>query len=1266
MDNDWKIRDDISKSDFVKVFIRQPLIYVAGPEDKTVRYLWGPLIAGGTYLVRTGVLTDPRCLRTYRVALDCSPRVAYNDNFRVAGFSLFCPREYIMNVFSALIKAKEFIPVEPIPSPTTINALGRGVIEAERQARFGLIRSKFVAVQTVVEAKFSTLSNVCNALKDKMISGLFYVFEKLGLDTDGLWEKLCSTGSTAFNASIVALILGGLTYGTYRLVLYGLSKAKPEDEGEEFEYIQGVKVVKPRVLKGAKKNYNDERRRNRVKKNAMKRTLRPLKRNEMSPNSDEWDSDESDDEIPYVPCKRNIEDVWRLDIQQIVEIMDNPVYSQMPWPKHGRVIMMRNCDSEGNSIPLEYYAIYQWNTVDQVDICKRFEADRVAIAGEKRITLEIEFEGSIPEKSHHQPMWMRLQEALRALKIADFSATLNLNHGKHGTNIALNLQSLSTVKQGKVVRWSKQDVKSFNEWRDYIVSGKPVKREKPEDILNVHSINYMITDFRKNIIRHNQVSIHKVGTRWYDDRRAKFSTFGLGSKDKIFTVAHPYEMDGIYYFWRDGESTAEYNLAKVITVDYTRDLAVMQILGRDDIKNQDVCKMVSNKRNFPDLSSYFVDTKTILKPEAMQVVVWLPNSQMEVRGEANYHGLQTFKTVYEPARDWDLMEIDSIVVDSTSGRPGDCGGIIVSTTPKPKILGLYNGDYNRRMTGIILNIDDIAPLLDTKGFKDDFDRFLCEGDPVDMPHGEEATFVGRTIQPSPPCSRSELSDWRLSPFSEEFEIRMEPGPLSPYDDRITVELPRNARGQKSLLLWPNSEMCKAMPKLDQTLLDEVQEVLLNYFVVKMRPYLKATSNNIDEVVEYAINGDTMNEYVRGMEVHKSAGFPWTTLPGVGQKADFISVDEQTGVRSFNDGLGQVLKKRVYDKLSYANKGIRLKSFVASKLKDTTIKKEVVAVGKTRVFSCVPVESIIVDAGLYGNFKEAYTLLGTALNHGVSTNCHSTDWKGIYTYLNKFPNCVDIDYKNYDKYLHGQVIKAVYHIINNTIQRLAPDDWHAARNIAMEEAIYTYMVDFDTCYQTTRGNKSGSYLTTITNCIANLIYSVYCWGVIMKPLDYSLVEFFKYVCEVDYGDDKAMSISDKVIDHYNFFTLKEELSKLGHSITPGAKDGVERKFVPISEIIFLKRKFKIEEGMVIAPLETRSIESPFCWTKNLMTDVTIWHNLVKEQLMEAALHGEEYYDIFRNKLLRVKNEALLESIHLHCSIPWSRMMSKFRKRYFKSN
>lgn len=83
-----------------------------------------------------------------------------------------------------------------------------------------------------------------------------------------------------------------------------------------------------------------------------------------------------------------------------------------------------------------------------------------------------------------------------------------------------------------------------------------------------------------------------------------------------------------------------------------------------------------------------------------------------------------------------------------------------------------------------------------------------------------------------------------------------------------------------------------------------------------------------------------------------------------------------------------------------------------------------------------------------------------------------------------------------------------------------------------------------------------------------------------------------------------------------------------------------------------------------PLDVRSLEAPFVWTKNQDSDIDIWYELVKDRLFEAMLHGEKYFDNFRRKLGKCVDSRLLKKIYPLINQTYDIVLVQYKKNYYE--
>jgi len=825
------------------------------------------------------------------------------------------------------------------------------------------------------------------------------------------------------------------------------------------------------------------------------------------------------------------------------------------------------------------------------------------------------------------------------------------------------------MQGGSVVNYVKKLVNSKSGEKDDFNGDKKKTNETVDSILHLGEQAGLTT--HRTVKTKHSVLISKLPISDLDSPRLGDRSLGVGSGSYIYFNEHMAQMNQIIRFWHTSmysSDTGDYQLAKVITVDHLRDLAKAKILSREEamvmIGSQcRLLRMASVKKVFPDLRNQLYDLETFLTiSKGCAVMVHLPKNAIDVPGYARDQGVATYNLDDKnQVKVSHYLKIDRISQNAGLSVPGDCGGVITNISDRyvNKMMGFFSAGSTQYWYGTYLVQEDIIDGINEYSEVDEWQKMILDGKPKDLPQGKECQFIGRLIKPSPPVFKTTLSHWHESPWSDEFEKQMEPSPLSANDSRITAEIMKNQEQQPSLLMEQNSKMCCELPAMDKNTLKLIEDQYVKEYAAKLS--IKKVPYDMDELLHLALNGDKDNTYVTTISTNKSAGLPWTLTPNM-KKNNYINVNPITGELTFNDTVGQCLKKRIVKKLTEAKSGRRIISFSNSKVKDALVKLKHVPIGKVRVYHCIAVDKIVSDSALFGNFKEAFMKQFVNMNHAVGADPHTFDWNVIAEKMKTHPNYFDVDFENYDKYLHGELMQTVFNIIRRVIQVNAPDEWDVARSILAEESIETYVVDYDTVYKTKRGNKSGEFLTTIVNCIANDILSFYVWIKSTKNTDIQL--FRENVSVISFGDDKIESVSDEFAQVYNYMCAKKVLEEVGHRITPGSKDGIEQPFTSFENLQFLKRSFKEMRGKWVAPLIKRSIESPFVWTQILESEHEIWVELIKQTLDEALLHSEDYFYNICSKLQRCDNESLKTKISHIIARDYNAAVDAYFLRYMR--
>lgn len=754
--------------------------------------------------------------------------------------------------------------------------------------------------------------------------------------------------------------------------------------------------------------------------------------------------------------------------------------------------------------------------------------------------------------------------------------------------------------------------------------------------------------------------------------------YGIGNKTYIMTNWHVIRYEKVLKFWRYKNKTSNnYGVAELIKEDEFRDLALWRIVSKKSMETSLGKKLVNmspENFQFSDIDNKFL-SEGVYEKYVTHARILLAALRSEIVIPSHVDKFLTETVMDKNAltealkkRHW-YRRVGYLVRgycanrdESTLTRGGDCGSPATLHTGvhDGKIIGIYSGVCHFAHVFAFITREDWNISTDTRSVSQDpwYGLLKPNYGLEDTPEGPGVQHLGLFHTRTLPISRTTIDHWHKTPFADEFETLKLPAALSATDKRIKVEVPKNREGKPTLLVGQNAPFAKVFPPKDPVLLQRARKDIGKYLQMSLDGDLETCIEDIDEALDVALNSKPTWQSVKPLVTQKSSGLPWNLL-GAPLKSDFIEYGDD-GVRKWKDNNhAKLLINRIKQRYDLVRRGIRPASFSNSKLKDECVKISKIEEGKTRVTYVTPIESLLTDAIVFGPFKEAFSNLALEGKHTIGFNPCGSEWQLVYEKMTAHPNTFDGDFKNYDKHMTADIMETVFGIITDVIDAVAPDNLKDIRQNQVEECIRTWLVDYQSCYSTGHGNKSGTYLTTIVNIIANWIYSYYCFLSIYP--DASFQDFSSNVNIVSFGDDVIESVSDEYRG-YNYFSKRDVLAKLGITLTPGNKDGVEKEFIDISELTFCKRQFKLQNSMITAPLEKRSIEAPFVWTQNVPEDTDIWRNLVTEQLTEACLWGKEYYDDFLNKLTKCSHPGLKKSLAVELTMTYEDAMRRYARMY----
>lgn len=1073
-----------------------------------------------------------------------------------------------------------------------------------------------------VEKSYGVIENKLKIIKDTTVSMILKTCEILGIDTTGMIESFAEmAGDVALHATILSLF-SILAYMLYKLVCSFSNEKMPWELTEEGEY------NKERFTRKARKT-------KRVIKKLRVETSH-LHCNDCSSNTT---VDIMGETFDYHHDKAS-NDLYNAEF---IDIIDE--YTDEDTTYVGSIYQCK-----GQCSLISIYSAEEELHIKENRVKYYGQKPHPLMGGKKVVNIHLQCKGSdIREEVS------KILQGYKVLAIDEIMVDFAITYREHETACDLIIFGLRSGKEGRLGLITKKNIASCSKFADnYNMDKIDVNSDTITDIVQTQAMQSAVT-LGNSIKENHQVQIATCALEHIDTERYSCRSFGFGHKNVIITNAHVTELGSFVRFHRSTKVTPtlkDYYLAITEYRDPVRDIAILRILKPSEARSvtgRPLFRLTNNEITFGDLSKHLYTAETCnLVLDSTPVMVDFPRSGITVPAVARCRERKVRKFT-DNTRECEYVEISGFVIEATFSKPGDCGGYIMATNDRyeTKMIGFHAASGNNSWFGTILTKEDLRVIRVETNSSDPWSKLILPGKPTDMPLGTEVGFVGKYKGTTMPVSSESISHWNRSPWFESFEEQLEPSPLAASDKRIQVEIPTNSEGRPSLLIAQNSIMCKELPEMEQHILDIIEKSMIDELSCKLSGDLKTTPADEEQLLANALNGTRDNIYVTNMTINKAAGIPWASIPKGMLKSDYLTLENDRIV--FKEGLGAVLKKRVLYKLREASKGVRVISFSNSKIKDALIKKKAVSIGKVRVFHSIPVDKIIADSALFGNFKESFQRLYVDGNHAIGVNPHSKNWGAIHDKITRHLNYFDCDFENYDKHLHKELMQTVFNIIIKTIDKVAPDEWIEARKILATESIETYVVDYDTIYKTERGNKSGEFLTTIVNCIANDILSFYAW---IKNTGIDSIEVFRdNVSLVSFGDDKIESVSDEYATQYNYMTVKEVLTSIGHKITPGSKDGIEQPFTSIDNLQFIKRSFKEMNGEIVAPLSQRSIEAPFTWTSLTPMDLKIWEGVIKEKLYEAYLWDKEYYDELRNKLSKCNSKPLRLLIAPMLAVPY---------------
>jgi hypothetical protein len=587
------------------------------------------------------------------------------------------------------------------------------------------------------------------------------------------------------------------------------------------------------------------------------------------------------------------------------------------------------------------------------------------------------------------------------------------------------------------------------------------------------------------------------------------------------------------------------------------------------------------------------------------------------------------------------------VLDTDTFR-GMCGGVLVSDTKAPMILGVHIG-------GITGTKHGCAVAFKQSRMCDFLDQYICKH-PSSLAHISEGTafeahhgitwFEGPGIHPKSGLNflpadtniryfgscvgrAKYYSDVIPTPiardvteicgFQQEYAGPMFCGARNWYESLVHLANP--AIGADTFVLdWAVNDYSKQLESI----------LTIDGITDDVRPLTEI------EVV----SGRDGVRFVDAMKPDTSPGYP---LSGPKRKLmiDLEPNDEHNCPRSL---LPEIWKE--YDKCMVQWKQNR-RCYPMFK---ACLKDEPTKVGKTkvRVFEASPIVLQLAIRKYFLPLARLLSLFPIVSECAVGINAVGPEWDQLQCEVKKYgtDRIVAGDYSKYDLRMSAKLTSAAFRILIEFARKCgySEEDLHVMTAVATE-VVYPMVAYNGDVIMLQGSNPSGQNLTVYVNSIVNSLLNRIGFRMIYPEYD---GRFCDAVALITYGDDFKSS-SGELFERFNHIALADALESIDMKITMPDKEAEPIPFLTDENCDFLKRHNRLHEvGVYLGALDEASI------FKSLKAVLKSKHCSVREQsaqnidgaIREWFLHGR---DVFEKRQFQMREVARKNNISHMCTL-----------------
>jgi hypothetical protein len=372
--------------------------------------------------------------------------------------------------------------------------------------------------------------------------------------------------------------------------------------------------------------------------------------------------------------------------------------------------------------------------------------------------------------------------------------------------------------------------------------------------------------------------------------------------------------------------------------------------------------------------------------------------------------------------------------------------------------------------------------------------------------------------------------------------------------------------------------------------------------------------------EANVNGIPGVDYIDKINRNTSMGFPWCKPK---KKYLYPIANEE-----YPDGVcfdAEVMEE--YRRIEYVSRtGCMSQSVYQASQKDEPLPIAKCEDYGTRLFFGAPAPKVLLNRKYFLSIIRFVQRNRKATRIAIGTVVQSRQWGDLKAQLKWENRIIAGDYSKFDKKQQVRILHAAFDILERWAKHSGQYTRVDLQSMLSQRADIVYaLVHFDGDLMAFLGVlPSGNPLTTLLNCLCNLLLDMYAY----VSAGNDIKEYFEEVTTIVYGDDSISSVSPRCTN-FNHTIKQRELAKIGITFTMAEKDRPSEPFIPLSEATFLKRKFVYDEkyDIWLAPLEESNIVSSLMvWnrSKNL-TPAEQAYASMQNSAREFFFHGEDKYN-----------------------------------------